>query len=90
MVRFLMYFKLVEPQNLLIYLMRSMREVKIFDQSNRKDGVAMEMGEADWGVEKDITLPLDMFSFAVSVGHLSEDTGRQWIHMPGLQGRRLG
>ena len=40
-----------------------MREVHIFDGSNRKDGVAMEMGGGtDWMVGKEIILHVDVAS----------------------------
>ena len=45
------------------------REVHIFDGSNRKDGVAMEMGGGtDWMVGKEIILRVDVASLRCLLG----------------------
>lgn len=46
-----------------------MREVHIFDGSNRKDGVAMETGGGtDWMVGKEIILRVDVASLRCLLG----------------------
>lgn len=95
MVRFLMYFE-VEPTEfpaLFIEKCQRVREVKIFEPSNMKDGVAINRDgrrKSRLGAGRESRLSLDVFSLRCLLGIQVELPGRQWVYVRGeVQLRRV-